>query len=49
MNKEELEKLRNEFEKHNLQILENLEKGADIIIKKKKDSYKIYCNLIKKM
>ena len=40
--------LKNEFEKNYKKIIENLKSGNDIIIKQKKDDYKIYINSIKK-
>ena len=41
--------LRNEFEKNYKKIIENLKSGNDIVIKQKKDDYKIYINSIKKL
>lgn len=44
--KEELMEL---FEKNSEKMLENLKKGADIIIKKNKEGFIAYSNLIKKI
>ena len=43
-NKEEKMDLKNEFEKNYKKIIENLKSGNDIIIKQKKEDYKIYIN-----
>lgn len=44
-----IEKLFEEFKKNSNKIIEELEKGKDIIIKKNRDSYNIYVNIIKKL
>ena len=41
--------LKNEFEKNYKKIIENLKSGNDIVIKQKKEDYKIYINSIKKL
>lgn len=46
---QELKLLQAEFDKHSKDMLDSLKKGADIVIKKNKDSFKFYCNLVKKM
>lgn len=48
-NKEVKMDLKNEFEKNYKKIIENLKSGNDIIIKQKKEDYKIYINSIKKL
>jgi hypothetical protein len=44
-----IKEINNELEKYQKEIVETLEKGGEIRIKKNKESYSIYQNLIKKI
>ena len=49
MEENKIKEINNELEKYQKEIVETLEKGGEIRIKKNKESYSIYQNLIKKI